>query len=134
MMGILTSDFGMERLCRETQRTLRWETARVFREPETPTLPSDAPSPRQLGKNRQADQGLLWGHHFDGHAIAAIVRTQKCLNHRVLVSGENPANRCDPQVRLGEARCGPRLGFREARFCRSEQARGTTPSTILARH
>jgi hypothetical protein len=103
MMGILTSDFGMERLYRETQRTLRWETARVFHEPETSTLPSDAPPPRQLGKNGQADQGLFWDHHFDGHAIAAIVRTRKCLYHRVLVSGENPANRCDPEVRSGKS-------------------------------
>ena len=55
-----------------------------------------------LGKKGQADQGLLWDHHFDGHAIAAIVRTRKCLYHRVLVSGENPANRCDPEAPFWE--------------------------------
>jgi hypothetical protein len=40
------------------------------------TLPSDPPPPRQRAKrqNPGADQGLLWDHHFDGHAIAAIVR------------------------------------------------------------
>jgi hypothetical protein len=27
-----------------------------------------------LGKKGQADQRLLWDHHFDGHPIAAIVR------------------------------------------------------------
>src|SRR2546429_718108 len=27
-------------------------------------------------------------------------KTRKCLYHRVLVSGENPANRCDPEVRM----------------------------------
>jgi hypothetical protein len=52
-MGILTSEFGMERLYGVTQGTLRWKTARVFREPETPALPSDAPPRRQPGPNHQ---------------------------------------------------------------------------------
>lgn len=51
MMGILTSEFGMERLYEVTQGTLRWKTARVFREPETPAWPSDAPPRRQPGPN-----------------------------------------------------------------------------------
>ena len=50
-MGILTSEFGMERLYEVTQGTLRWKTAGVFREPETPALPSDAPPRRQPGPN-----------------------------------------------------------------------------------
>lgn len=49
-MGILTSEFDMERLYEVTQGTLRRKTARVFREPETPALPSDAPPRRQLGQ------------------------------------------------------------------------------------
>ena len=64
MMGILTSDFGMEGLYRETQRTLRWETARVFREPETPTLPYDAPPPRQPGQRGGSGPGVLVGPSF----------------------------------------------------------------------
>lgn len=76
MMGILTSDFGMERLYRETQRTLRWEPARVFREPTPHCLLMllRHVSLGKKGQNRGADQGLLWDLHFDGQAIAAIVR------------------------------------------------------------
>jgi hypothetical protein len=50
MMGILTSEFGVERRYEVTQRTLRWKTARVFREPETPALPSDALRDVSLGQ------------------------------------------------------------------------------------
>ena len=39
MTGILISEFGMWRLYVATQGTLRWDTTRVFSEPETRVLP-----------------------------------------------------------------------------------------------
>jgi len=62
MMGILTSDFGMERLYRAKDAAMG--DNKVFREPETPTLPSDAPPPRQPGQKGASGPTVIVGPSF----------------------------------------------------------------------